>query len=207
MTQLIRTWHELAQVPPTDKLKIVIDEDMCSGHIQPIDENEEIEFGKNYHYLSTHTFYGRNYKESTAILQECGFDIEIDNWDKEENMEELEIKEELTEEEKEVSEKAAGIVEKILDNMNNPLIRLTPEQYHQMKLEEMEKELAELPEGDYKATQLSNKIAEKRKKWFPNVIWNSSKEGTYRKPKTAEEKADEALTEEVAKEIEQALAE
>ena len=35
-------------------------------------------------YLSTHTFYGNNYMESTNILQACGFDVEIDNWDKEE---------------------------------------------------------------------------------------------------------------------------
>lgn len=206
MAKLIRNWNELAQVPPTDKAKIVIDEDMCNGHIQPLDDNEEIKFGENWEYLSTHTFYGKHYNASTALLQKYGFDIEIDNWDKEENMEELEKKEEQTEQEKEVSEKAAGIVEKILDNMNNPLVRLTAEQYHTMKLEEMEKELAELPEGGYKATQLSNKIADKRKKWFPNVVWNSSKQGTYRKPKSSEEIADEILIEEVAKEIEQAIA-
>lgn len=82
MTKLIRNWEELAKVPPTDKLKIEIDEDMCCGWIKPIDDNVEIEYGKNYHYLSTHTFYGSQYKYSTKLLQECGFDIEIDNWDK-----------------------------------------------------------------------------------------------------------------------------
>ena len=34
-------------------------------------------------YLSTHTFYGSNYKRSTKLLKACGFDVEIDNCDKE----------------------------------------------------------------------------------------------------------------------------
>ena len=33
-------------------------------------------------YLSTHTFYDSTYKWSTRILKTCGFDVEIDNWDK-----------------------------------------------------------------------------------------------------------------------------
>ena len=41
------------------------------------------EYCKNHIYLSTHTFYGKNHEYSTMILQEHGFDIEIDNWDKE----------------------------------------------------------------------------------------------------------------------------
>ena len=40
------------------------------------------EYFKHHIYLSTHTFYGSNYKYSTRILQAHGFDIEIDNWDK-----------------------------------------------------------------------------------------------------------------------------
>ena len=34
-------------------------------------------------YLSTHTFYGNEYKHSMKLLKACGFDVEIDNWDKE----------------------------------------------------------------------------------------------------------------------------
>lgn len=34
-------------------------------------------------YLSTHTFYGNSYKHSTKLLRACGFDVELDNWDKE----------------------------------------------------------------------------------------------------------------------------
>lgn len=34
------------------------------------------------HYLSTHTFYGKgSYINSTWILQKCGFNVILDNWD------------------------------------------------------------------------------------------------------------------------------
>lgn len=84
MKKLIHNWHELSKVPPNDKYKIVVDEDMCCGWIRPVQETEETK--KNWvehnYYLSTHTFYGLNYKHSTEVLQRFGFDIEIDNWDK-----------------------------------------------------------------------------------------------------------------------------
>lgn len=82
--KLIKGWEQLSKVPPNDKFKIEVDEDMCCGRIKPIDKNVEIEYGKNYHYLSTHTFYGSQYEYSTKILQECGFNVELDNWDKKE---------------------------------------------------------------------------------------------------------------------------
>ena len=44
----------------------------------------ETEYELGY-YLSTHTFYGSEHKRSTKVLQSCGFDIEIDNWDKEQD--------------------------------------------------------------------------------------------------------------------------
>jgi len=98
--ELIKNWKELSQVPPNDKYKIIVDEDMCCGWIVPVcdekdDENDFIchcedkneldtkEFYKKHIYLSTHTFYGSQYKYSTKILQEHGFEIEIDNWNKE----------------------------------------------------------------------------------------------------------------------------
>lgn len=99
MTKLIKNWKELAQVPANDKYRIIVDEEMCSGWIVPIwdeydedsdfecncgiDTDEYINFFDHHVYLSTHTFYGSNYKHSTKILQEHGFDVEIDNWDKE----------------------------------------------------------------------------------------------------------------------------
>lgn len=100
MTKLIKNWEELAQVPSNDKYKIIVDEDMCCGWIVPIcdekdEENDYIchceardkltakEYYANHIYLSTHTFYGSMYQHSTKILQEHGFNVQIDNWDKE----------------------------------------------------------------------------------------------------------------------------
>jgi hypothetical protein len=37
---------------------------------------------KQFIYLSTHTFYGMTHKSSTEIMQKCGFNVIIDNWDK-----------------------------------------------------------------------------------------------------------------------------
>lgn len=75
MSKLIKNWKELSQTPVNDKYRIVVDEEMCSGEIQTLD-------GEFCEYLSTHTFYGSQYKYSTELLQKYGFDIEIDNWDK-----------------------------------------------------------------------------------------------------------------------------
>lgn len=84
MARLIKTWEELNGIE-SEKYKVVVDLDMCSGYIEPKEETEETE--ENYYdhhvYLSTHTFYGSQYKYSTSILQQFGFDVEIDNWDKE----------------------------------------------------------------------------------------------------------------------------
>lgn len=84
MTKLIKNWKELSKIPPNNKYKIEVDSDYCCGWIKPINENDcsDKEYFENYCYLSTHTFYGNKYKESTKILQKFGFDIEIDNWDK-----------------------------------------------------------------------------------------------------------------------------
>ncbi len=95
--KLIKNWEELSKVPPNDKYKIIVDFEYCSGWIVPIcdepDETDDFicnckgqknsdEFYKHHVYLSTHTFYGSQYRYSTKVLQEHGFDIEIDNWDK-----------------------------------------------------------------------------------------------------------------------------
>lgn len=92
MSKLIKNWKELSQVPPNDKYKIIVND--CCGWIVPIfdmpDDKDDFicncknqdNFYDNHVYLSTHTFYGKNYKYSTELLQKYGFDIEIDNWDK-----------------------------------------------------------------------------------------------------------------------------
>lgn len=92
MTKLIKNWEELSKVPANDKYKIIVND--CCGWIVPIcdvpDKDDDFicncpNIGDyfNHVYLSTHTFYGKNYKHSTELLQKYGFDIEIDNWDKE----------------------------------------------------------------------------------------------------------------------------
>lgn len=95
MTKLIKNWEELSKVPANNKYKIIVCD--CCGWIVPIcDEPDKDnnficncpemttkEYCEKHIYLSTHTFYSSNYKYATKMLQECGFDIEIDNWDKE----------------------------------------------------------------------------------------------------------------------------
>lgn len=93
MTKLIKNWEELSNVPANDKYRIIVN-NYC-GWIVPVcdvpdksnficncSEMNTNDFYEKHTYLSTHTFYGSNYKYSTKILQEHGFDIEIDNWDK-----------------------------------------------------------------------------------------------------------------------------
>lgn len=74
--KLIKNWNELSKVPANDKFKIVIGKDGDNGYIKSVKTNEII------YYLSTHTFYASQYKASTKLLQECGFEVELDNWDK-----------------------------------------------------------------------------------------------------------------------------
>ena len=83
MAKYIKDWKELAQVPSNDKYKIEVDENDCCGWIKPVKETEETkkDYFKHHKYLSTHTFYGpTTYKESTELLQEYGFDVELANW-------------------------------------------------------------------------------------------------------------------------------
>lgn len=75
---LIKTWAELAQFPDSATHTIEIDPSWgATGFIFRLDD------GKVEYYLSSHTFYGTNYQYSTKILQECGFNVVIGNWDKE----------------------------------------------------------------------------------------------------------------------------
>ena len=78
MPKLIRTWEELRECKsPTH----ILEYDEYSAWILPKVEPDEMSW-EGKHYLSTHTFYGMTHKWSTKVLQECGFDVEIDNWDK-----------------------------------------------------------------------------------------------------------------------------
>ncbi len=82
--KLIKNWEELAKVPANDKFKIVVDLERGNGWILPIEENEETlnDYIFNHVYLHTHTFYSSYYDWSSKVLQEHGFDIELENWDK-----------------------------------------------------------------------------------------------------------------------------
>lgn len=80
---LIYGWDDLSKVPDSHTHKIDIrDPKDCSGYIVSKFEDH------HFNYLSTHTFYGYNcnmYAESTKMLQDCGFNIVLDNWDKKED--------------------------------------------------------------------------------------------------------------------------
>lgn len=80
--KLIETWADLAEcLSETHTLEI--DVRMCNGWIRSKNTNEnDNDYYKNNHYLSTHTFYGNNYKDSTELLQKCGFNVQLANWDK-----------------------------------------------------------------------------------------------------------------------------
>ena len=88
---LIKNWEELSKIPNESKTHILkVDVKGCCGWLiakDPKPYKKKLSYMRNLPhigaYLSTHTFYGSNYKRSTKLLKACGFDVEIDNWDKE----------------------------------------------------------------------------------------------------------------------------
>lgn len=70
----IKGWEELRKVE--DSENYTIEYDHGNGWI--LDKKTKAV----KHYLSTHTFYGLTHEYSTKILQECGFNVELANWDK-----------------------------------------------------------------------------------------------------------------------------
>lgn len=89
---LIRDWEELSKIPNESSTHILtVDVEMGNGWLKaknPKPYKPKLSYMRQVQhldiYLSTHTFYGSQYKQSTKILKACGFDVEIDNWDKEE---------------------------------------------------------------------------------------------------------------------------
>lgn len=88
---LIKDWEELAKIPNESTTHILeVDVERCCGWLRA-KNRKPYKRKYNYmrqayhldHYLSTHTFYGSSYRWSTKLLRACGFDVEIDNWDKE----------------------------------------------------------------------------------------------------------------------------
>lgn len=86
MPKLIKGWKDLVGLE-SEHYKLEIDVFIGCGWIVPKVETKETEdnYFEHHFYLSTHTFYGMKYKYSTEILQKYGFDVELDNWDKESN--------------------------------------------------------------------------------------------------------------------------
>ena len=71
---LISSWEELANLK-SDDYYLDIEVEKCNGWVYRKSNDEPIE------YLSTHTFYGTQYKYSTVMLQEYGFNVQLKNWD------------------------------------------------------------------------------------------------------------------------------
>ena len=61
MAKLIKTWEELVG-SESDEYYLDIDEDRCNGWIRRKSDDDSME------YLSTYTFYSRNYQYSSALL-------------------------------------------------------------------------------------------------------------------------------------------
>ena len=88
---LIKDWEELSKIPnesPTHILEVDVKHGfgwLLSKDPKPY--THKLSYMRQIKhqdiYLSTHTFYGTQYQHSTKLLKACGFDVEIDNWDKE----------------------------------------------------------------------------------------------------------------------------
>lgn len=90
MREFIRDWTELAGIPNESKTHILtVDVRWGNGRLEAKNKkpyNSKESFMRQIQhldvYLSTHTFYGSNYRNSSKILRACGFDVELENWDK-----------------------------------------------------------------------------------------------------------------------------
>ena len=77
MPKFIRDWNDLVGLE-SENYRLEIDTEMGCGWIVP-----KTEIGEINKYLSTHTFYGSSCKGYEELLKKCGFDVELNNWDKE----------------------------------------------------------------------------------------------------------------------------
>jgi hypothetical protein len=82
----INNWDELKEFVekhPSKTHKITLND--CHGWIEELVPSKK-SYGWRY-YLTTHTFYGKGmYLKSTKILQKCGFNVILDNWDAKEEL-------------------------------------------------------------------------------------------------------------------------
>ena len=89
MSRFIKDWDELRQIPNESETHI-LEVGECNAYLKAKDRypyNNKIDYMEQIKhldvYLSTHTFYGCSYEHSTKVLQTCGFDVELANWDSE----------------------------------------------------------------------------------------------------------------------------
>lgn len=90
MRKFIRNWEELAAIPNESNTHILeIYPENGYGWLRaknPKNSNKKLSFMRRVQnmdvYLSTHTFYGHHYKWSSKVLRSCGFDVELDNWER-----------------------------------------------------------------------------------------------------------------------------
>ena len=75
--KFIKTWEEL-KACTSETHTLEIDVEGGNGWIYPKVSKNSL---SGHHYLSTHTFYGSNYLYSTELLQSCGFNVFLANWD------------------------------------------------------------------------------------------------------------------------------
>lgn len=76
MVKIIKNWSDLDSLE-SENYFIEVDHYYGCGWIRAKDETLRDE------YLSTHTFYGETYKGYEKILRNCGFDVKLVSWDKE----------------------------------------------------------------------------------------------------------------------------
>ena len=81
MPKLIRTWEELAK-ETSENYYLEVDLFYGCGRIKPKEHLQipDEDYYKHRAYLSTHTFYEKNHKGSTKLLQQFGFDVELESW-------------------------------------------------------------------------------------------------------------------------------
>jgi hypothetical protein len=74
----VKTWDELKEYVKNNPSKTHrIDFGDCNGFILK-KNTDKFEI---YYYLSTHTFYEKDFHTSTEKLQKSGFNVVLDNWD------------------------------------------------------------------------------------------------------------------------------
>ena len=87
----IRNWEELSKIPNESSTHILkVEVENCCGWLKaknPTPYTDKLSYMRQVpyqdHYLSTHSFYGKNYKSTSKLLHACGFYVNLDNWDKE----------------------------------------------------------------------------------------------------------------------------